>query len=143
MLSCAFFGHRDLDYSKYHDLLEKAIEELIKRGFTHFCHGNRGRFEGMCASILIDLREKYPHIQHILVLSYVPDENFVLPYGFDSCTYLLTKNTPKRYAIWYTNKQLINIADCMIVAVNRDSGGAKRAYDYAQKLDKPTFNILS
>ena len=143
MLSCAFFGHRDLDYYPYWKKIEEIIVELIESGVTVFYHGNRGRFEATCTAVLIELREKYPHIKHVLVLSYLPDNNFVLPFCFDYAIHLQDINAPKRFAISYTNRKLIESVDYVVVAACRNHGGAKAASDYAKKMFRPVINVLT
>lgn len=142
-LSCAFFGHRDVNYCLYIHEIENTILQLIQFGVTEFYHGNRGAFEQTCAGVLVNLKKKYPQIKHILVLSYKPKEKFVLPFCFDYAVYLQDNNVPPRFAKVKTNKKLIESVDYIVVAVNRNTGGAKIAYDCAKRLYKPTANVLT
>ena len=140
--SCAFFGHRYYDYEPFEDKLEKIIENLINLGVTEFYCGERGYFDAYCRSTVAKLRKKYPQIRLILVLSYRPNKNFVLPTYYDESVYLLEEKVPLKFAICHTNRELIKLVDCVVVAVCHTFGGAFAACTYANRLEKKVINIL-
>ena len=142
MLSCAFFGHRSYNYEPYKEKLEEIIVDLIKRGVTVFYNGGRGFFDSLCARTVHKLKDKYPNIKNILVLSYMPDKNFELPSHYDESVYLLTKRVPMQYAIIHTNREMVKIANYIVSGVAFPWGGAKTACDYAKKLYKTMFNVV-
>ena len=143
MLSCAFFGHRDFPYWQYRDKIEDAIRYLIDIGVTEFYSGNRGAFDRLCASTAWNLKDEYPEIKNILVLSYYPDNKFKLPEWYDDAVYLLEKGVPPRYAISHTNRKLAQTVDYLIVGVAHKYGGAWSVYQYAQKHRYSTLNIIT
>ena len=140
-LSCAFFGHRNYDYKPYEDKIRECIVDLINRGVTDFYNGYRGAFDYLCARIVDDLKEEYPRIKNIMVLSYFPDEKFEKPEIFDETAYLLERRVPYRYAIAITNKKIVQTVDYVISGVVFCYGGAKIACDYAKKLLKTIFYV--
>ena len=142
MLSCAFFGHRSYNYEPYKEKLEEIIVDLVERGVTVFYNGGRGVFDSLCARTVYKLKEKYPHIKNILVLSYIPDKNFELPSHYDESVYLLTDRVPLRYAILKTNREIVKIANYIVSGVAYPWGGAKTACDYAKKLCRTMFNVV-
>ena len=110
---------------------------LIKnRGVTEFYSGCRGNFDKICADIVCELKDHYPHIRLIQVLSYHPAKEFVLSNRFDECVYLLDKKAPPKFAIYYTNRRLVELADFVLSGVLFSSGGAYLACKYAKKLNK-------
>ncbi len=112
MKSCAFFGHRDMEAEQYRDKLFQVVTDLIEnKGVTHFYSGFRGDFDKFCGNAVYELKAKYPYIKNTMVLSYIPDKNFVLHDCFDDSIYLLERQVPKRLAILETNKCLVDKVD--------------------------------
>ena len=144
MSSCAFFGHKDFDYTPYEESLRECIVNLIKNeGVTRFYSCGMGKFENMCARIVGQLRKKYPQVQNTLVLSYIPKENFELDIYFDDSVYLLDKKVPLRFATNHTNRKLVGKVDFIVTGVTRKYGSAKSACDYAKRLRKPMINVVT
>ena len=143
MAIAAFFGHKDYNYTDYEPVLNKIIVNLIeKHDVTEFYNGYRGAFDRVCALSVYKLKPKYPHIKNTLVLSYLPDKNFVLPYCFDESVYLLERARPVKFAIWYTNRMAVDAADYIISGVRYDFGGAWAACDYARRRRKQIINLF-
>ena len=143
MKSCAFFGHGKFDYREYKEEIEKSIIHLIENySVTQFYAGGRGTFDGICSEIVAELKLSYPHIKNTLVLSYMPKEDFFLHPKYDDSVYLLEKQVPPKYAVVHTNKALIDKVDFVIVGVRYSWGGARIAYEYAEKRGKIFKNIF-
>ncbi len=142
MYSCAFFGHRDVDYTPYCEKIENILADLIEnRGVTRFYSGNRGNFDKLCAYLVWDLKFRYPQIENILVLSYPSKSDFILPKFFDDAAYLLETHVPPKFAIPQTNRRMVDLADHIVSGVNRDRGGAFTACQYAEKRKKDIIRI--
>lgn len=142
MPSVAFFGHRDFDYSPYAEKIRKKVVSLIEEGTTTFYSGLRGKFDALCAEIVHGLKAKFPQIENILVLSYLPREGWRLPQLFDGSVYLLERAVPPRFAISYTNRAVVERADAIISGVVLKSGGAWAACRYALSCGKPVWNAV-
>ncbi len=69
-----FSGHRKLpqDCTELKANLERAIVELIERGFIFFCNGGAVGFDSLAATTVLKLKEDYPHIRLIMVLPCPP-----------------------------------------------------------------------
>ena len=144
MISCAFFGHRDVDYFSYNEKIETLLVNLIENcGVTQFYSGYRGKFDELCAYLVWELKFQYPQIKNTLVLSYLPYKkaDFVLPKYFDDSVYLLEKQVPPRFAIPHTNRRMVELADYIVSGVNHDHGGAFAAYNYARNRGKTIISI--
>ena len=141
--SCVFFGHRDGFYDNFWEKLSAIFTRLIQEeGVTQFYTGARGNFDGICTDILQDLRKKFPQIKITLVYSYIPkEENLGIGDRYDDSVYLLEKRVLPKFAIWETNKALIDKCDFVVLAVWKGSGGAYRAAQYAKGKGKTTLNI--
>ena len=144
MKTCVFFGHRDMDYQKYKPKLMQILEELIKNeGFTQFYSGGRGAFDRLCAEAVAELKIRYPHIKNTLVFAYMPpsNEDFTLPAVYTDTLYILERRVPPRHAILETNKAMVDKADCLIVGVVKEWGGAWQAVEYAKKYKKRIISL--
>lgn len=143
MASCAFFGHRHIDAEQYRDKLLQTLTDLIENeGVTQFYSGFRGDFDRFCCSLIHGLKARYPHIKNTLVLSFIPDGEFILPDCFDDSVYLLERRVPQRLAIIETNKCLVDKVDCIVAGVITHGGGAYAACEYAYKRKKPIINMI-
>ena len=73
MKSCAFFGHKDGNYSYQQPFIESMVTELIEYyDVTEFYVGMRGSYDSLCAYVIYNLKKKYPNIRLIQLLSYIP-----------------------------------------------------------------------
>ena len=105
-----------------------------------FYVGNNGNFDAMVHRQLEALSQAYP-ITYSVVLAYLPTKkseyddyaNTILPEGIET--------TPKRFAISYRNKWMIEQADIVVTYVNRSIGGASKFKSLAEKKKKKVINI--
>lgn len=143
MKSCAFFGHRYIDPEIFGKDMHHILVDLIEnKGVTQFYSGFRGDFDRLCSFAVYTMKEKYPMIKNTMVLSYIPDKDFILPKYFDDSVYLLEKQVPKRFAISATNKLLVDKVDYIVACVLTHGGGAYAALEYARRRNKPIINVL-
>ena len=144
MLTCTFFGHRDMDYFPYQDKIEAILIDLIQNcGVTQFYSGYRGNFDRLCAYLVWELKFRYPQIKNTLVLSYLSykKEDFVLPKFFDDSVYLLETPVPPRFAITHTNRKMVDLAGYVVSGIKHEHGGAFTACKYARKHGKIMIDI--
>ena len=143
MSSVAFFGHRDFDYKPIREKIIELICDLIENhGATEFYNGFRGNFDSLCAEIVFGLKEKYPAIKNIMVLSYHPYDDHPLPKFFDESVYLLDKSVIPKFAISYTNQAIVDRVDFIISSIKHDWGGAWTACEYAKRKKKCILNLF-
>ena len=143
MKSCAFFGHGKYDYRPHLEQIKAYIIELIENhGTREFYNGYRGAFDNLCAEIVFELKETYPSIKNIMVLSYHPKEEFVLPKFIDESIYLLDKTVPPKFAISHTNQAIVDRADYIVSGVKYDWGGAWSACEYARRKKKIIIKLF-
>lgn len=136
-MTCSFFGHADTP-SGVRVILKETIADLIEnRGADLFYVGNHGGFDRMAVSVLKELRELYPRIQCNIVLAYLPTEESELPTVFPEGIEFV----PKRFAINFRNKYMVERADIVVAYVNRSYGGAVKFVDMARKKGKEIINL--
>lgn len=137
-MTCTFFGHRDCSEEIYESLKNAIIELIQNRGVTRFLVGNNGGFDRLVLKTLRECKENFTHIDYCVVLAYMP-ENKV----FDYPTVFPEELTdvPKRYAITYRNKYMIEKSDFVIAYISRNFGGAYNSFAKAMKMNKNVMNL--
>ncbi len=144
VLICTFFGHRRVPQYIESELRDTIIKLIEQNNVDMFYVGNHGGFDGMVRRVLKELAEKYD-ITYYVVLAYMPgkkDEfgyddysNTILPDGIES--------VPKRFAITYRNKWMIEQSDYVITYVTNHIGsGAAQFKETAEKKGKIVINIF-
>ena len=139
-MTCTFFGHKDTP-SDIRDKLRETIIMLIQeKGVTDFYVGNHGNFDKMVLSVLKELSKLYPEIRYAVVLAYLTqqvDEDYsstVYPEGIEA--------VPKRFAIDYRNKWMVQQSDFVVVYVHRSIGGAAKFTDIAKRRGVDVINLF-
>lgn len=143
MLSCAFFGHRDTPFEA-EAVLQQLLTQLVKEeNVCLFYVGNNGNFDKLVLNCLKKLTLRFPYIQIFVVLAYLPKSqiidgdfinlNTIFPEGLE--------NVPKKFAISYRNKWIVDHADLVISYVNKPFGGAFKYSELASKKGKKVINI--
>ena len=138
-----FCGHRDIlsiDMEKIKPILYNKIEKLITtQGATEFLLGGYGKFDTMAASVVKELKDKYPQIISTLVIPYINrDYNKLL---YDNSVYPPIENVPGKFAILKRNEWMIQSADFVIAYVKHSWGGASTTLNFAKRKKKIIFNI--
>ena len=142
-MTCTFFGHRNAP-KEIEPTLRSTLIDLIENHYVNlFYVGNHGNFDGMVRRVLKDLAEKYD-ISYYVVLAYMPGKHSelscedcydtILPEGIET--------VPKRFAINYRNKWMIEQSDCVVTYVTNHIGsGAAQFKEMAEKRGKNVINL--
>ena len=134
--ACTFFGHRDCPETIKPKIRTAVIDLIENHGVTMFYVGNQGNFDRLVRSVLKEVATAYPGVGYAVVLAYMPSakksaddfSDTLLPDGIEK--------VPKRFAISWRNKWMIEHADYVVTYVTRLCGGASRFADYARKNGK-------
>ena len=152
-LVCCFIGHRKINETedlkiRLWDLTENLI---INKNVTTFLLGSKSEFNELCVNILIQAKEKYPHIKRVYVRAEYPDINEQYEkYLLQSCdeTYFSKKLTNARSTVYVQrNYEMIDKSNFCIFYYNEQlspikrKSGTKIALDYAIKKKKIIFNL--
>ena len=138
---CTFFGHKDTP-KEIEPTLRTTLIDLIKNhGATEFYVGNNGNFDTMVRRQLENLSQTYP-ITYNIVLAYIPTKkseyedhsNTILPEGIET--------VPKRFAISYRNKWMIQQSDVVVTYVTHSFGGAAQFKEMAEKQGKTVIELI-
>ena len=138
---CTFFGHKDTPKEIEPTLRSTLIDLIENKNVTVFYVGNNGNFDTMVRRQLEDLSHTYP-ITYSVVLAYLPTKkseyddytNTILPEGIETA--------PKRFAISWRNKWMIEQADIVVTYVTHSFGGAAQFKEMAQKQGKTLSELI-
>lgn len=139
-MTVTFFGHKDTP-KEIEPTLQTTLVDLIENhGATEFYVGNNGNFDTMVRRQLEELSQVHP-ITYSVVLAYLPTKkneyedhsNTILPEGIET--------VPKRFAISYRNKWMINQADVVVTYVTHSFGGAAQFKEMAEKQGKTVIEL--
>lgn len=137
---CTFFGHKDTPKEIEPTLRSTLIDLIENKNVNIFYVGNHGNFDAMVRRQLVKLSQVYP-ITYSEVLAYLPTKkseyddytNTILPDGIET--------TPKRFAISWRNKWMVQQADVVVTYVTRNFGGAAQFKALAQRQGKTVIEL--
>ena len=132
---CTFFGHKETPKEIEPTLRSTLIDLIDNKNVTVFYVGNNGAFDTMVRFQLEDLSLTYP-ITYNVVLAYLPTKkseyddstNTIYPEGIETA--------PKRFAISYRNKWMIQQSDIVVTYVTHSFGGAAQFKNTAERKGK-------
>ena len=130
-----FCGHSKLNRTDgFSRWLNIILPSLIEGGATTFYLGGYGAFDGLAAAAVRKQKERYPHIELVLVLAYLDRE--IDASRYDSTTYPPLEKVPLRYAIVRRNEWMVRESDVVISGVLHSWGGAAKTLEFAQRKKK-------
>ena len=137
---CTFFGHKDTPKEIEPTLRSTLIDLIENKNVNVFYVGNNGNFDTMVRHQLEDLYKTY-HITYSVVLAYLPTEknkydnlsNTIYPEGLET--------VPKRFAISWRNKWMIQQSDIVVTYVTHNFGGAAQFKEMAVRQSKYVVEV--
>ena len=137
---CTFFGHKDTPKEIEPTLRSTLIDLIENKNVNVFYVGNNGNFDTMVRHQLEILSQTYP-IEYHVVLAYLPTEknkydnltNTIYPEGIET--------VPKRFAISWRNKWMIQQSDIVVTYVIHNFGGAAKFKELARSQRKDLISI--
>lgn len=146
----AFFGHRYIDNPV---LIEERLEEQIykllsEHEYVEFLVGRNGDFDQYASSAVLRVRKWYRDDNSSLVLvlpyptaEYLNNEEYYHDYYTDvEISYAASKAHPKS-AIQIRNREMVDRADLIICAIEKETGGAWQTIQYAMRQEKMVINL--
>ena len=142
MSSCTFYGHHDCSEAIMPELEEVIIDLIEKNDIHEFYVGNHGAFDRMVRNALQKLMRQYPSVRYSVVLAYMPEKAILLDEEDQKHTLLPEgiEYSPKRFAISYRNRWMLDQSEYVICYVNHGWGGAAQ---FAEKAIRKGKNILN
>ena len=142
-LTCTFFGHKYVPQSVEPVLRSLLIDLIEKEGADLFYVGNHGAFDAMVRRVLRNLSKRYPLTYHV-VLAYMPQKSDPLDPTDYSDTILPegVENVPRRFAISFRNRWMVERADVVVTYVTHEIGsGAAQFKKLAERKKKRVINL--
>ena len=143
MAVCTFFGHKDTPETIAPVLQTVLIDLIEHEHVTLFYIGNHGTFDLLVKNQLYQLKKRYPTIQTVIVLAYLPinqsskkaenDLETIYPEGME--------HVHPKYAIIKRNRWMLDQSDYVITYVTHSWGGAAQFASLAQKKGKVVINL--
>ena len=139
-MTVTFFGHKDTPKEIEATLRTTLIDLIENKNVTVFYVGNNGNFDTMVRRQLEALSQTY-HITYSVVLAYLPGKkseyddftNTLLPEGIETI--------PKRFAISYRNKWMVEQSDVVVTYVTHSLGGAAQFKAMAERQGKTVIEL--
>ena len=139
-MTVTFFGHKDTPKEIKPTLRTTLVDLIENHGATEFYVGNNGNFDTMVRRQLEELSQVYP-ITYSVVLAYLPTKkseyedhsNTILPEGIET--------VPKRFAISYRNKWMVEQSDVVVTYVTHSFGGAAQFKTMAERQGKTVIEL--
>lgn len=147
-----FTGHREIPKKEailIPTALKAELETLIKRGAVNFKAGGAMGFDTIAALCVLELKEKYPHINLQLCLPCRDQTKFWPKECIEVYNYILSKAsdvnyTCEHYTSWCMmarNRKLVEKSQVCIAYLSRSTGGTAFTYEHALKNGLQVINI--
>ncbi len=136
-----FCGHSDFfESKKYENLLIDILEREIGTCSAKMYLGGYGGFDSFAYTCCKKFKNQRPNVSLVFITPYLKVDP-ILAQNYDSVIYPALEDKPKRYAIGYRNKYMVEKADLIIAYINHDWGGAYKTYEYAMRKGKRIINL--
>ena len=144
-----FCGHAQISgLGEYEEKFLGILRETVGDQPADMYLGGYGDFDNFAYECCKKYKETHPNISLVFVTPYltVDYQRNHLQYEqkrYDSILYPEIEDKPKRYAIIYRNKYMVEKSDYVIAYVSHDWGGAYTTYKYAKRKGKKIFNLAN
>lgn len=142
-----FCGHANFFKSEeYEQKILTFLEEKIGDQPADLYLGGYGDFDSFAYDCCRKYQETHPMVSLVFVTPYL-DVEYQKKHldhqrtRYDSMIYPEIEDKPKRYAILYRNKYMVEKADYVVAYVSRNWGGAYQTYKHAKRRGKLIFNL--
>ena len=144
-----FCGHAQIsDLGTYEEKIFEILQEIVGDQPADMYLGGYGDFDNFAYKCCKRYKETHPNISLVFVTPYlsVDYQRNRLQHEqkrYDSILYPEIEDKPKRYAITYRNKYMVEKSDYVIAYVSHDWGGAYTTYKYAKRKGKKILNLAN
>ena len=146
-MTVTFCGHGAFrGTEEYEKRILTILEETVGDEYADMYLGGYGGFDDFAYECCRKYKASHPNISLIFVSPYLTEEyqkNHLSHQRtmYDFIIYPEIEDKPKRYAIAYRNRYMVEKADLVVAYITHDWGGAYNTYRYAKRRKKPIFNI--
>ena len=138
MATCFFIGHRDAKDDLLPELAAEVERHITDYGVTEFVVGRYGRFDGLAAHAVKQVKERHPNVHLTYLRPYHPaDRPDNTPKGFDGSFYPPgMESVPKKLAIVRANRYMVEHSDFLIAYTWHPASNSRELVEYARKREQ-------
>lgn len=143
-----FCGHSDFnkDENTYYRIVS-YLKKLAENNPVEFYLGNYGSFDYFAENCCLEVKKTYPDVKLIFVSPYQTEtylKSRTEYHRFDEIIYPEIETVPKKYAIVYRNKYMIDAAEIIIAYVNNHiASNSYKLIKYAERKNKIVVNFAT
>ena len=137
-----FCGHSDfIETIEYEKEVLEILENEVGYDKAEIFLGEYGAFDAFAYKCSAKFKATHPNVSLIFVTPYLSKISKDTSDRYDEIIYPNLEGVPKKFAISYRNKYMIEKADIVIAYINRTCGGAYKSYKIARKSQKKIYNL--
>lgn len=150
--TCCFTGHRIIPADEYAAIKARLIKEvtaLVDEGVVYFGAGGAVGFDTLAALIILELKQKFPHIRLILVL---PCKDQTKPWNDEDKNIYnrILNNSDKvvymseryyRGCMRARNRYLVENSGICVCYLTKSKGGTAYTVDFAREKGLKIINL--
>ncbi len=139
-MKITFCGHAHFYADEFFEKrVAMFLEEKIGDCSAEIFLGGYGGFDSFAYRICWKYKQTHPNVSIVLVIPYL-DRNYEKE-KYDSVIYPELEKIPKRLAILYRNRWMVDQADILICYIDHSWGGAYKTYLYAKRKNILIMNL--
>ena len=123
-MTCTLCGHRDFPQEMQPALQMQIADLIARKGADRFYVGNQGGFDFAVLQALRACKAIFPQIRYSVVLAYMPRDALFGTSESETVFPEAVAAAPRRFAISYRNRWMLERADCVVTYIRHDFGGA-------------------
>lgn len=136
-----FCGHSQFFASyDYENIMLETLESEVGDQYAEFYLGGYGGFDSFSHFCCKKYQNLHPSVKLVFVTPYL-NVDPMYEQNYDSIVYPAIEDKPRKFAISYRNRYMIDSADIVIAYIDHAWGGAYKTYSYAKRKKKRIINL--
>ena len=143
--SCACFGQNEIiNENAVESSLSVMFEYLIQEQQTKmFYLGGVGKFDNLCANVLLNLKTRFEHIKIVLVKPAIKNFENQIDFKFDDVVEFKEKNEYEKMPLFSRDYKMAKNADFLVFYVEENSKNkANKILSFANLWKKNFVNLI-
>ena len=137
----SFCGHSTFcKTAEIEEQLLSILQSQVGNDHVDFYLGGYGSFDSFARECCRKFQSEHPNASLVFVTPYLEIDKFKQDL-YDESVYPPLEDKPRKFAISYRNKWMVENADLVIAYVNHSSGGAYTTYQHAKRKKKQIINL--
>lgn len=147
-MTITFCGHSDYIKKELHrEKILEILSEMVGDLPADILLGGYGSFDEFAYKCCLEYKKAHKNLTLIFVtpyntISYQKNHLSIIKDNYDVIIYPEIEDKPKRFAITYRNRYMVDKCDCLIAYIDHQWGGAYNTYQYAVRKKKKIINLI-